>query len=58
MATLEERLTVSGVLVSLLLWPVSLALALSWLAMPDDDRLTRCELTAPRMKTPPAPAAA
>jgi hypothetical protein len=39
-AYLPRRLTVTGVLVSLL-WPVSLALALSWLVMLDDDRLTR-----------------
>jgi hypothetical protein len=40
MATLEERLTASGVLVSLL-WPVSLALGLTWLVTLDDDPLTR-----------------
>ena len=34
------RLTATGVLVSLL-WPLSLALALTWLMMPDDDSLTR-----------------
>jgi hypothetical protein len=34
------RLTAAGVLVSLL-WPVSLALALTWLMMLDDDPLTR-----------------